>query len=114
MTDPIIQVVTAVNLKETAETIAGEVLRLRLAACAQIEGPFESHYHWRGKLERALEWRCVFKSRESLYEKLEKKIRLIHPYEIPEIVAWPVTAGLTSYLEWVKTETAQGGERPNG
>jgi periplasmic divalent cation tolerance protein len=108
MPEKIIQVTTMTSQRETAEAIAQAVLELRLAACVQIDGPVESHYHWKGNLETAQEWRCVMKTRESLWPRLESVIRSLHPYEIPEILALPVSGGFGPYLNWLEVET--GGE----
>jgi periplasmic divalent cation tolerance protein len=89
MTD-YIQVYTTLESKEDAKKISKGVVEKRLAACAQIMGPIESTYWWEGKIEASIEWLCVMKSRSELYEALEKTIKEIHPYDVPEILAVPV------------------------
>ena len=103
MTD-YIQLYTTVETKEDAEKISRRVVEKRVAACAQIIGPIESTYWWEGKIERAEEWLCVMKSRNELYQALEKTVKEIHPYEVPEILAIPIYAGNPSYLEWLDGE----------
>jgi len=102
-----IQVFTTTEKKEDARKIAREVVRKRLAACVQIIGPVSSTYWWKEGIEEAEEWLCVVKSREELYEKLEKAIRAVHPYEVPEILAMPVVKGSPDYLRWLDKETSQ-------
>ncbi len=104
MTD-CLQIVATVERREDAERIARALVEERLAACAQISGPIESTYHWRGKIETAQEWRCTVKTRRDLYEAVERAIRSLHPYEVPEIVAIPIEAGLPDYLAWIEAET---------
>ncbi|MCJ7595817.1 MAG: divalent-cation tolerance protein CutA [Desulfobacterales bacterium] len=102
-----IQLFTTTEKKEDARKIAREVVRRRLAACVQIIGPVSSTYWWKEGIEEAEEWLCVVKSREELYEKLEKAIRDVHPYEVPEIQAMPVVKGSPYYLRWLDRETSE-------
>ena len=106
MTDAI-QVVTTAATKADAQAIATAVVGKRLAACAQVIGPITSTYWWQGKIETADEWLCIMKSRQDLYKALEKAIRQVHPYEVPEILAFPVVLGSQDYLEWMDHELAQ-------
>jgi periplasmic divalent cation tolerance protein len=99
-----IQVFTTTEKKEEANRIAKEVVEKRMAACAQVIGPIESTYWWKEEIEKAEEWLCLMKSRSDLYQQLEEAIREVHPYEVPEIVSVPITAGNPSYLEWLDTE----------
>lgn len=98
-----IQVVTTVDDKNAAEKIAQAVLNKRLAACVQISSCM-SMYRWQGNIERAEEYLCVMKSRRNLYQELEKAIRKIHPYDVPEILAVEVVAGNKKYLDWLNQE----------
>jgi periplasmic divalent cation tolerance protein len=100
-----IQVFTTVEKREDADRIASTVVRKRVAACAQILGPIQSTYWWKGKVEEAGEWLCVMKTRKDLFSALEQEIKSIHPYEVPEIVALPIVAGSQSYLKWIEDET---------
>jgi len=72
----------------------------------QIGGPIESHYWWQGKLESSQEWQCVAKTRADLYDKIEAAIKQLHPYDEPEIIATPITAGSAGYLSWIDSETS--------
>ena len=99
-----IQIVTMTDKKEDAEKIAMTLVKRKLAACVQIVGPIVSTYRWKGTIETATEWQCVIKTREGLYTEIEKAIRAIHPYEVPEIIAVPIIAGNSDYLEWLQGE----------
>ncbi|MEE9611121.1 MAG: divalent-cation tolerance protein CutA [Desulfatiglandales bacterium] len=103
-----IQVLTTTDKKEDADKIAKVVVEKRLAACAQVIGPITSTYWWNEKIERAEEWLCFLKSRNDLYEELERTIAGVHPYEVPEILAVPIVAGIQSYLEWLDKELRSG------
>lgn len=99
-----IQVTTTTEKKEDAERIARSLVETRLAACVQIVGPIESIYRWKGRIETTGEWLCLIKSRRDNYEAVEETIRSLHPYEVPEIVAVPFTAGSRDYLGWLRDE----------
>jgi len=99
-----IQVVTTTETKGEAQQIAQAAVEKRLAACAQIVGPISSTYWWKGKVESANEWMCLMKTRKSLFAELERAIREIHPYEIPEIVAVPIVAVSADYMNWLDNE----------
>ncbi|MBO3798727.1 MAG: divalent-cation tolerance protein CutA [Thermoproteota archaeon] len=99
-----IQVLTTTGGREEAVKIARILLERRLAGCVQVLGPVSSLYWWKGKIEEAEEWLCVIKSREDLYEELEKTIRENHSYEVPEIITMPIVSGSRSYLEWMSME----------
>jgi periplasmic divalent cation tolerance protein len=99
-----IQVVTTVECREDADRIARELVESRLAACVQVVGPVTSTYRWRGKIEAAQEWQCWAKTRRDRYDEVERAIRRIHSYEIPEILALPILAGSAKYLAWLDEE----------
>jgi periplasmic divalent cation tolerance protein len=101
----VIQVSTTTEKREDATRIARALVEKRLAACAQVIGPIRSTYWWKGKIEETDEWLCLLKTRTDLYRKLEKTLRAIHPYEVPEITAQPIVAGSRSYLQWIDEET---------
>ena len=103
-----IEVHTTTERREDAERIANAVAEKRLAACTQITGPVASTYWWKGSLETTQEWSCRIKSRKALYGELEKAIQEMHPYETPEIIALPIVAGSSEYLEWLGNELKRG------
>jgi len=103
-----IQVSTTVEKKEDADRIAKILVETRVAACVQVIGPIRSTYWWKGKVEEASEWLCVMKTREELYSDLEASLKAVHPYQVPEIVAVPLTKGSEGYLRWIEEETKKG------
>jgi len=105
-----IQVLTTTASREEAERIARALIGERLAACVQVIGPISSTYRWQGAIETSQEWLCVAKSRQDLYGEIEKAIRRIHSYQVPEILAVPVVAGSADYLAWLDQEV-QGAEK---
>ena len=105
MTD-VVQILVTAGSRDEADRIAGRLLERRLAACVQILGPISSRYWWRGTLESAEEWLCIAKTTAEAFDRAADVIRAVHSYEVPEITAIPVVAGLESYLQWVGEETA--------
>jgi periplasmic divalent cation tolerance protein len=97
--------VTAPNLK-VARELARRALAGRLAACANLMPGIESHYWWRGKLEKSAEVLILFKTHARQLGKLEKLVLETHPYDTPEFVALALNAGTGRYLEWLARETA--------
>ncbi len=96
----VVVLVTASN-KEEAEKITQCILDERLIACANIIGPVASLFTWKGKTEKAREYVLLMKSRLDLFEKLSEKVKALHSYEVPEIIALPITKGFNPYLEWL-------------
>jgi len=108
MTD-FIQVFTTVDDEAQARELARALVGSRLVGCAQVLGPLQSVYWWQGAVEEAREWLLLLKSRADLYPDLEALLRRLHPYETPEILAVPVSAGSDAYLAWLNREL-----RPRG
>jgi len=102
-----IEVTTTTEKLEDAQKIARAIVEKRLGACAQLLGPIQSIYWWKGKIETAQEWLCLMKSKKSLYSELEKTIKALHPYETPEIIVKPIIDGSADYLEWLQHEIKQ-------
>jgi periplasmic divalent cation tolerance protein len=100
-----IQVLTTSDSREGAERVARAVVEARAAACAQIVGPIHSIYWWNDAVETAEEWQILMKTTEERYPTLETAIRESHSYDVPEIVATPITHGGKDYLSWVRKET---------
>lgn len=90
---------------ECARRIADTVVGERLAACANIDLPIESVYHWNGRMERAQEVLLVVKTRAELFPQLAAKVREQHPYEVPAILAHPITEATEDYRAWLIAET---------
>lgn len=91
--------VTASSQKE-AETIASSLIETQLAACVNLL-PIHSIYTWQGKIHSDSEWQLIIKTDLSLFSQLEKKIRELHSYEVPEIIALPIIGGSQPYLQWI-------------
>ena len=102
----VIAVLTNLPDSESAFNLAREIVRLRLAACANVLPGITSFYRWQGREEQASEVPLLMKSTAERYPELERAIRARHPYELPEIVAWPIERGLPEYLGWVESECA--------
>jgi periplasmic divalent cation tolerance protein len=94
--------------KATAERIAEALVTGEVAACVNILAECSSVYRWKGKTEHASEVPLIIKTTTAAYPRLEYELRKLHPYEVPEIIALPVSAGLPAYLNWVVTETGNG------
>ena len=103
---PALLVLTTLPDREAAEALARELLASRLAACVHVGATVQSLYHWRGQIETAAEIPLAIKTSARLYPRLEAAIRTRHPYELPEIVAVPITHGLPEYLGWIDAETS--------
>ena len=99
-----VQVITTVNTKSGAERIARVLLEKKLSACTQLCGPMTSVYRWKGRVKKSREWLCVAKTKVNLYAQVEKTIRAIYPYELPEIIAVPIVKGSVGYLRWLEKE----------
>jgi periplasmic divalent cation tolerance protein len=99
-----VQVLTTTGSAEEAQRISEVLVERRLAACVQVLGPILSRYRWQGVVEEAEEWQCLAKTEAARYGEVEAAIREVHSYEEPEIVATPIVAGSTGYLDWVSAE----------
>ena len=96
------QVTTTWPDQAAAEKLAATVVRERLAACAQVVGPVSTTYRWEGEVEQAQEWYCYLKTTLSRLPELQTRIRELHPYDLPEIIAVPILQGDADYLEWIQ------------
>ncbi len=105
MTVETLLVFTNLPSREAAEKMARDLVERRLAACVNLLAPCRSVYRWEGKVQVVEEHPILIKTTQDRYAALEEVMRASHPYEIPEIVAVPVVAGLSAYLEWVESET---------
>lgn len=104
MTEYIIVFITAPNEKEAAslsQTIVGE----RLAACVNIIPSVRSIYRWQGRIEDEQEVLMIAKTKKSLFERLEDRVKELHSYAVPEIISFPLADGNEAYLDWLGQET---------
>ena len=98
-------VYTTVPSKKMGEVIARRLVETRLAACVNILPHVESIFRWEGKIETAGEFILIIKTVESRLDALIEKIKKLHDYDVPEIVAVPIVGGSSDYLTWLQAET---------
>jgi periplasmic divalent cation tolerance protein len=104
MTDCIVVLVT-VGSRNEAERIAVAMVTERLAACVNVVGPITSIYHWQGQVERGQELLLIIKTRAILFDQLEARVKSLHSYQNPEVIALQISAGTAAYLDWLRGET---------
>ncbi|MCK4585646.1 divalent-cation tolerance protein CutA [candidate division WOR-3 bacterium] len=92
--------------RKKARQIAKELINDKLIACANIF-KIDALYRWKGELEEAHEYAVFFKTRKSLYGKVEKRIKEYHPYDCPAIIQIPINRGYEGYLRWIENETIE-------
>jgi periplasmic divalent cation tolerance protein len=89
----------------TARALAAGVIKAKLGACAQIVGPIISVYRWEGEVQTEQEWRVEIKTAADRVAAVTEHIKANHSYDVPEIIATPITGGSTEYLSWLVDET---------
>jgi periplasmic divalent cation tolerance protein len=104
MTDAMVVLITAPNENDAA-TIAKALLEAKLAACVNIVRNIRSLYRWQGKVEDDQEVLMIVKTRKERFGDLVRKVKGLHSYTVPEIIALPVADGLEEYLSWLRQET---------
>ncbi len=100
-------VLSAIDSRKAAEKIAHHVVEERLAACVNIISDITSVYKWKGALERASESLMVIKTTRERLPQLIERIKELHTYELPEVIALPIEDGNPPYLEWIVSETTE-------
>lgn len=85
----------------SSNRIAQALVQERLAACVNVLPPMQSVYRWRGQVETASEHLLIIKIRADDYPLVEQRIRALHSYELPEVIAVPLVGGLAAYLAWL-------------
>jgi periplasmic divalent cation tolerance protein len=103
MSEPIV-VLTNCPDDAVADRIARTLVESGLAACVNRLAPVASVYRWRGAVERATETPLLIKTARARYTEVEQAIRALHPYEVPEIIAFAIDAGFAPYLRWIGDE----------
>jgi periplasmic divalent cation tolerance protein len=105
--EAIVVFLTAANGEEAAR-LADMLVGAHLAACVQILPEMESVYRWQGKVERQSEILLLAKTTHAKFAELEREVRALHSYETPEIIAVPITAVSTPYLQWLLATDSDG------
>lgn len=104
MTDCIVILVTAGSETE-AEIIARALVEEQLAACVNILSPVRSIYRWEGKIADDREWLLVIKTRAERFSAVEARVKALHSYQVPEVIALPIVQGSDAYMRWLLEET---------
>jgi periplasmic divalent cation tolerance protein len=99
-------VLVTVPNRETGEKLAREVVEDRLAACGNILPGVTSVYRWEGETHQDPECLIIFKTTKASLASLKEKVMELHPYDVPEFLALPVSDGHLPYLRWVQGETS--------
>ncbi len=100
--------------REESEALAKSLVEDRLAACVNIVAPVKSIYVWQGKLTTEEESWLVIKSSKRIFSKLAQRIKQLHSYEVPEIIALPIADGHKPYLDWLNASLTQQGPSIEG
>ncbi len=100
-----LHVQTTTDSRAEAMELAHDAVQARLAACAQVAGPVASTFWWEDGIERAEEWMIILKLPADRYAALAEFLLERHSYDEPEIIATPIIAGSTGYLDWINEET---------
>ncbi|MHA1397446.1 MAG: divalent-cation tolerance protein CutA [Candidatus Heimdallarchaeaceae archaeon] len=104
MKEKIIQVQTAINSLEEANRLADSLIESRLTACVQIV-PITSIYRWKGQIEKTEEYLLLIKSTNKKKDEIEKTIKSLHTYELPEVISYTLDGFSEEYFEWILAET---------
>jgi periplasmic divalent cation tolerance protein len=104
MSDPVVVLVTC-GSEEEALKIANALVEDRLAACVNLVAPIRSVYRWEGKIWDEKEWLLIIKTQKHRFEELEKKVKSLHSYSVPEIISLSITEGCSAYLSWIRENT---------
>ncbi len=104
MTNCIVVLITAPK-EEEAVQIAKNLIDERLAACVNIVKNIRSLYRWKGAVEDEGEVLMIVKTQETLFENLKNRVRQLHSYSVPEIIALPMIHGFEDYVQWIREET---------
>jgi len=103
----VVVLVTTADAEEGAR-LGRALVEERLAACANVVGPIRSIYRWQGAVEEAAEHLVLLKARGADVAALEARVRALHSYDVPEVIALPVTTGSAPYLAWLADCTVRG------
>ena len=99
-------VITNFPDKNGAIVLANALIKQQLAACVNVLSSCTSVYRWQGKIESTEEIPVLIKTQRQHYERVEHLIKMMHPYELPEVIMVPIIGGLPAYLQWIADETS--------
>jgi len=102
--EPIVVFVTSPG-EEEASSLARALVEAKLAACVNMVSNVRSIYSWQGKIEDDRELLMIIKTQRHLFDRLTTKVREIHSYDVPEIIALPIVEGSPDYLRWLQEST---------
>jgi periplasmic divalent cation tolerance protein len=100
-----IVVLVTCGSEEEALKIAHALVEDHLAACVNLVSPIRSIYRWEGKIWDEKEWLIIIKTQAKRFDKLEKRVKSLHSYAVPEIISLPIIGGSSPYLNWLKEMT---------
>jgi periplasmic divalent cation tolerance protein len=106
MTDSIVILVTAGSEAEAGK-IATALVEEQLAACVNILGPIRSLYRWEGKVADDREWLLLIKTRDERFAAIEARVKALHSYQMPEVIALPIIAGAREYMHWLRESVSE-------
>ena len=104
MTDSIV-ILSTVPDADKATEIAKALVEERLVACVNIIPGLRSIFRWEGKIADDAEVLCIIKTARDRFDQVAARIKALHPYSVPEIIALPIVRGFEPYLEWVRKST---------
>ena len=106
-TEEFVVVLVTAPSAEGATRIGRALVEERLAACANVVGPMTSIYRWQGTVEEASEHLMLVKARATDFDRIAARVRELHAYDVPEIIALPIRGGSPAYLAWLAESTGR-------
>lgn len=97
----LIRILTTTPSTEVAQSISDQLIKLKLVACAQISQPITSVYSWQGEICHDTEYQVCLKTTSELYSAVETKIKALHPYDVPQIIATEIIHSSDEYQKWI-------------
>lgn len=113
MTDHVVIFITA-SSRDEAEQICRALVEERLIACGNLIYPIRSIFRWKEEVCREEEVLLIAKSRQELLHRIVRRVRQLHSYEVPEVIALPIVGGSPAYLQWVDEEADGTGSEKRG
>jgi len=99
----LIMIMITSGSEQEAKTIIEKLLKNRLIACGNLIGPISSSFWWKDCIETSKEYLILLKSRNNLFNEIEREVLRLHSYEVPEIIVFPIIDGSKDYLKWINT-----------